>query len=87
MDSKTITINNTTYTIGRTAPTHTGTIYEVTGKRGASGAIVVHTDAAYYGRAICVGIAALERLNWWDITNAMVDIDAACANLIASLNA
>ena len=85
MDSKTVTINNTTYTIGRSGTTSVGTMYEIIGKRGASGAIIVHTDEAHRGRAIGIGIAALERLNWWDITTAMVDIDTNCADLVASI--
>jgi len=68
----TVTIRNTEYTInldGRTVGT--STLYEITGKRGANGALIVHHAPEYAGRALVVGIAALERLNWWDITKAV----------------
>jgi hypothetical protein len=51
--------------------TITTTIYRLTGTRKADGALIVHEAGPYAGRALVVGISALERLNWWDITRAV----------------
>jgi hypothetical protein len=51
--------------------TITSTIYRLTGTRKADGALIVYEEGPYAGRALVVGISALERLNWWDITRAV----------------
>lgn len=52
----------------------TTAIYRLTGARKADGALIVHETGQYAGRALVVGIAALERLNWWDITKAVTGL-------------
>ncbi len=62
-------IKGTTYTI-HTDDIRSGAhanLCRITGARGADGALVIHSN----GRAIVVGVAKLERLNWWDITSAL----------------
>ena len=46
-------------------------MYRVTGARKADGALTVHTDGPYAGRAIITGISALDRLNWWEVSEAI----------------
>lgn len=72
----TATIQGREYTIhldGKqvSGETISSTIYRITGSRKADGALIVHDSGPYAGRALVVGIAALERLNWWDITRAI----------------
>lgn len=71
-----IQISNRTYTIhaDQMGETTFSKVYRITGARKAEGALVVHTDGQYAGRAVIVGIAALERLNWWDVTNAIAGL-------------
>lgn len=45
----------------------TGTLYEISGKRGANGALIISKMKGYEGKALIVGISALQRLNWWEI--------------------
>lgn len=72
----TFAVKGTTYTLhldGRPVEgSDLGTvIYRVTGSRKADGALVLHTVGQYADRPLVVGIAALERLNWWDIARAL----------------
>lgn len=46
-------------------------VYRITGARKADGALILHTDGAYAGRAVIVGISALENLNWWEVSEAI----------------
>ena len=64
---------------------NTGTLYEISGKRGANGALIISKMRGYEGRALVVGIAALARLNWWEINAAVSHlIDAAAAALVSN---
>jgi hypothetical protein len=49
----------------------TGTLYEISGKRGANGALIISKMRGYEGHAKVVGISALERLNWWELNSAV----------------
>lgn len=60
-----------------------GTLVRITGKRGADGALHFRNEGQYAGRALVIGIAALERLNWWDITRAVADLFPACREAVA----
>jgi len=46
-------------------------LFEITGKRRANGALVISKQRGYEGRAVVIGISALERLSWWDINCAV----------------
>ena len=59
------------------------TIFRVTGKRGADGAIGIFKLDGYEGRATGIGIAALEKLNWWDISRAIAPFFPECAKAVA----
>ena len=80
----TVTIAGREYTLNLTAhESNTGTLYEITGKRGANGALIISKMRGYEGRALVVGISALERLNWWEINAAVSHlIDAAADGLV-----
>lgn len=68
----TVTIAGREYTLNlKPHESNTGTLYEITGKRGANGALIVSKMRGYEGRALVVGISALERLSWWDINSAV----------------
>lgn len=78
----TVTIAGREYSLGRFSETDASVMYEIIGKRGANGAIIVRKEAQYRGRAIGVGIAALERLNWWDISRALATHIPLCAEAV-----
>jgi hypothetical protein len=82
--NKKVTLGGREYTITRKALIGTAntltTLYEIIGKRGANGAIAIRQEGEYKGRPNAVGIAALERLNWWDIVPAFVGLDEAVAS-------
>jgi hypothetical protein len=59
-----------------------GTLVRITGKRGADGALHFRNEGQYAGRALVVGIAALERLNWWDITRAVANLFPTCQQAV-----
>lgn len=82
----TVEIAGREYLLNLTAhESNTGTLYEISGKRGANGALIISKMRGYEGRALVVGIAALERLNWWDINAAVADvIEAAAAALVSN---
>lgn len=82
----TIEIAGREYLLNLTAhESNTGTLYEISGKRGANGALIISKMHGYEGRALVVGIAALERLNWWEINAAIAHLfDAAGTALICS---
>jgi len=68
----TVTIAGREYSLNLTPhESNTGTLYEITGKRGANGALIVSKMRGYEGRALVVGISALQRLNWWEVTAAV----------------
>ena len=79
-----VTIAGREYLLNLTAhESNTGTLYEISGKRGANGALIISKMRGYEGRALVVGISALERLNWWEINAAIADvIEAAAAGLV-----
>jgi hypothetical protein len=61
---------------------NTGTLYEISGKRRANGALIISKMKGYEGRALVVGISALERVQWWEINDAVAHlIDAAATAL------
>lgn len=67
-ETTTVTIAGRQYLLNLTAhESNTGTLYEINGKRGANGALIISKMRGYEGRALVVGIAALERLNWWEL--------------------
>lgn len=82
----TVEIAGREYLLNLTAhESNTGTLYEISGKRGANGALIISKMRGYEGRALVVGIAALERLNWWELNAAVSHlIDAAAAALISN---
>lgn len=92
-DTDSMTTAPTTVTIaGREYLLHTDdiremafgqTVMRITGKRGAEGALIIHDEPEYEGRALVVGIAALERLNWWDISRAIAHLFPTCATAVA----
>lgn len=86
MNTATVTIAGRAYTLNLTAHEHkTGTLYEITGKRGANGALIISKMRGYEGRALVVGISALQRLNWWEINSAVSHlIDDAQTALVTS---
>ena len=49
-------------------------MYRITGQRNADGALLIRTDGQYAGRPLILGISALERLNWWDIKQAIAGL-------------
>lgn len=62
---------------------YASTMMRITGKRGADGALIIRDEPEYAGRALVVGIAALERLNWWDISRAIAHLFPTCATAVA----
>jgi hypothetical protein len=68
-----INLKGRTYTIhtDQSGSTNWSKVYRVTGARKADGALTVHTDGPYAGRAIITGISALDRLNWWEVSEAI----------------
>lgn len=87
----TATTTTTTVTIGgRDYTLHTGDVRTVhgtmmtriTGKRDAEGALIIRTEPEYAGRALVVGIAALEKLNWWDVSRAVAHLFPICADAV-----
>jgi hypothetical protein len=48
--------------------------YRISGVRKADGALLIHKNADKGNRALVVGVAALERLNWWDINTALAGV-------------
>jgi hypothetical protein len=72
----TVQIANRNYTIhtDQMGETNFTKVYRITGARNADGALVIRTDEAYAGRPVVIGIAALERLNWWDINTAIAEL-------------
>jgi hypothetical protein len=84
MDSKTIIIQNREYTLhlDDVRIVGGGTVIRITGKRGADGALCYRNEGQYAGRALVVGIAALERLNWWDINRAVAHVLPECAKAV-----
>ena len=71
-----VTIDGRNYTIHTDSmgTTCLANIYRITGTRGADGALCVHHTGKYEGRVVAVGISHLERLNWWDLRNALTDL-------------
>jgi len=81
--NKKVTLGGREYTITRKALIGKGpltALYEIVGKRGANGAIAIRQDGEFKGRPAAVGIAALERLNWWEIVPAFIGLDEAVAS-------
>lgn len=59
------------------------TLVRVTGKRGAEGALTWRNNDQYAGRPLIVGIAALQRLNWFEIARDIAHLFPAVAKVIA----
>jgi hypothetical protein len=70
-DITAITLKGTEYTMSLTPIMVKNTsLYEITGKRGASAALIVRTDGAHPGVPIIAGASNLERMSCWEIANA-----------------
>ena len=72
----TATINGRQYNIhlSESGESPMGTIYRITGSRGAEGALIVYTHPNYAGTVRVIGIAALERLHWSDIVKGLTGV-------------
>jgi hypothetical protein len=68
IEGRSYTINLDGKTVGTT------TLYQILGARKAEGAVIVHTSGQYSGRALIVGISALQRLNWWDVSRQLAGV-------------
>ena len=77
MNIKTVTIKGTSYNIHLDSKLegNWNDIYRITGTRKADGALIVHPN----GRMVVVGISALQKLNWFDITDAVGSLEAVAA--------
>ena len=81
----TVEIAGREYLLNLTAHENTtGTLYEISGKRGANGALIISKMRGYEGRALIVGISALEKLNWWQINAAVSHVIEAAAEALIS---
>ncbi len=85
MTATTVTIAGREYTLhlNDIRETSHSTIFKVTGKRGADGTIFICKNNGYEGRATAIGISALEKLNWWDISRAIAPFFPECAKAVA----
>lgn len=71
MNTTTVTLNGTQYAMSL-VPKMVGTtaLYEITGKRGASAALIVRADGAHAGVPIIAGASNLQRMSCWQIADA-----------------
>ena len=77
-----VTIAGREYLLNLTAhESNTGTLYEIKGKRGANGALIISKMRGYEGRALVVGITALERLHWWELGAAVKHLISGVATV------
>ena len=85
MNKTTVTIAGREYLLhlDDVRETDTSILFEITGKRSANGAIAIRKCDRYNGRATAIGISALEKLNWWDISRAIAPFFPECAKAVA----